>query len=374
MTEEREVSDGNTLEYLHDDEVVEQSADFPLNEKNVEDPPAEAPGFIQTKLDFTELERVQKEQGLVTEDVMNHLLFHKALIGEEEHYERINRYIEIVTSLEKCVHLSMGNIYEQSIAITFELVIEHRLDPWDVDLVRFSTRYLKRAKEEGIDLASAGRIILMAWTILKLQSKDLLRKAEMPFEEPEEDYYGDNFEFQNEQDLDFTQRVMYNDEPPIKEMIWRHGKRPVTLIELVDAFNEARKAAELQQIISVKREELRAKNLKQRKENVDKRMHKDHLEEDMKIVWERIAKFNGHPIPFTDIWEGDKTDWIVTLRSLLFLAERSWIKVWQRKFPYGEIMIRNIAEPGEMPKMQVKAVQEQQTSMDTYDPKATPNS
>lgn len=372
MSENGEVTDGNTLEYLHDDEeiVVDQGVDFPeeyLEEKQPEPPP---PGFIQTKLDFSELERVQKEQGLVTEGVMNHLLFHKALIGEEEHYERINRYIEIVNSLEKSIHLCMGNMFEQSIAITFELVVEHKLDPWDVDLVKFSTQYLKRAKEEGIDLISAGRIILMAWTILKLQSKDLLRKAEQPFEEPEQDYYLDDFQFGSEADLDFTQRVMYNPEPPIKEMVWRKGKRPVTLIELVDAFNEARKAADLQKIINVKREQIRERNMAERRNKVQTRMHSDYLEEDIKIVWERISKFNGVPIPFSDIWEGNKLDWIITLRSLLFLADRKWIKVWQRKFPYGEIYVRNIFDPGEMPKMQVKAV-EGQSHMDAYDPEKT---
>jgi len=373
MSENGEV-DGNTLEYLHADEeiVIDQSVDFPeeyLEEKQPQPPP---PGFIQTKLDFSELERVQKEQGLVSEDVMNHLLFHKALIGEEEHYERINKYIEIVNSLDKSVHLSMGNMFEQSVAITFELVMEHKLDPWDVDLVKFSTQYLKRAKEEGIDLISAGRIILMAWTILKLQSKDLLRKAEQPFEEPEQNYYLDDFQFGSEEDLDFTQRVMYNPEPPIKEMVWRKGKRPVTLIELVDAFNEARKAADLQTILNEKREQIRDKNLKDRREKVENRMHSDYLEEDIKTVWERIGKFNGAPIPFSDIWEGNKLDWIVTLRSLLFLANRKWIKVWQRKFPYGEIYVRNISDPGEMPTMQVKAV-EGQSHMDKYDPEKTLN-
>lgn len=338
------------MDFLHTDEVVVEESSANFIAEDIKEPKEGSGRFLQTTLDFSELERVQKEQGLVKEDVMNHLLFHKSLLGEEEHYERINKYIDIVSSIEKSVHLSMPNVYDQSIAITFELVMEKQLDPWDVDLVAFSKQYLKRAKAEGVDLVSAGRIILMAWTVLKLQSKDLLEKAEMPFDEPEDDYYMDDFDFDTEEDLDFTQKVLYDPEPPIKEMVWRKGKRPVTLIELVDAFEDARKAAELQKIIHQKREELRKRNLKDNRNKLDTRVHKDYLEEDIAIIWERISQFNGHPIPFTDICSGEKEDWIITLRSLLFLANRKWIKVWQKKFPFGEIYVKNLNLDGEAEK------------------------
>ena len=79
--------------------------------------------------------------------------------------------------------------------------------------------------------------------------------------------------------------------------------------------------------------------------HLERQVHKDLLEEDMRLIWDRISHFNGHPISFMDIWDGTKLDWIVTLRSLLFLANGRWIKVWQNKFPFGEIYIKNIYDP-----------------------------
>ena len=346
-SQKSEGSDGNISDIIHDDAIVAVGgdADFaPEDAQPRDEGGGDGNAWVQTTLDFQELDRVQKEQGLVREEVMNHLMFHKALLGEEEHYERINKYIEIVTSLDRCVHLSCVNIYDKSLAITFELVIEEKLNPWDVDLVKFSKLYLKRAKTEGLDLITAGRIILMAWTILKLQSKNLLEKAERPFEEPQ-DLYMDDFEYGSEQDLDFTQSVIYGAESPIKEMVWRKGKRPVTLIELVDAFEEARRASEFQAAMAKKREELSKRMAVENQGHLERQVHKDLLEEDMRLIWDRISHFNGHPISFMDIWDGTKLDWIVTLRSLLFLANGRWIKVWQNKFPFGEIYIKNIYDP-----------------------------
>ena len=114
------------------------------------------------------------EQLKIDNDVINHLLFHKALIDEEDDATRINYYVDMLQKTNEGEHISIENPFERSIAIAFELVIRQHLNPWDLDLVSFSTMYIKRAKEEKIDLITAGRIILMAWKVLRLQSDNVI--------------------------------------------------------------------------------------------------------------------------------------------------------------------------------------------------------
>ncbi len=97
------------------------------------------------------------QQLKIDNDVINHLLFHKSLIDEKDDAVKINHYIDMLQKADEGEHISIEDPFERSIAIAFELVIQQHLNPWDIDLVNFSTIYLKRAKEEKIDLILAGK-------------------------------------------------------------------------------------------------------------------------------------------------------------------------------------------------------------------------
>ena len=43
--------------------------------------------------------------------------------------------------------LSISSPFDRSIFLAFDLVLSQQLNPWDIDLVSFSSMYLKRAKE-----------------------------------------------------------------------------------------------------------------------------------------------------------------------------------------------------------------------------------
>ena len=124
----------------------------------------------------------------IDDDVINHLLFHKSLIDENDDAKRINYYVDMLQKANEGEHISIENPFDRSISIAFELVMRQQLNPWDIDLVNFSTMYLKRAKEEKIDLMTAGRMIYMAWKVLKLQSNDLVVSMEAVDEESEEPF------------------------------------------------------------------------------------------------------------------------------------------------------------------------------------------
>jgi len=286
------------------------------------------------------------EQLKIDNDVINHLLFHKALIDEEDDATRINYYVDMLQKTNEGEHISMENPFERSIAIAFELVIRQHLNPWDLDLVNFSTMYIKRAKEEKIDLITAGRIILMAWKVLKLQSDNLIVSIETEKEELESFDWADlptEMWLENDDDYSYTNLIMKMPESPLDEPVRRDAKRKVTLIELLGAFDQARKESEEYQILEqerhIERERLR---IKSRKRMIGT-AHEDNIEEDVDAVWNRIKGFDKKTMSLFDLCEESKREeFIKTLISVLFLAYDNKIRVFQRKFPYGKIFIKNI--------------------------------
>jgi segregation and condensation protein A len=286
------------------------------------------------------------EQLKIDNDVINHLLFHKSLIDDNDDSTMINYYVDMLEKANDGEHISIENPFERSIAIAFELVMRQHLDPWDIDLVNFSTMYIKRAKEEKIDLITAGRIILMAWRILKLQSDNLVLSIEENQEEEEVFDWNDlNSEMwiEKENDYSYTNLIMKMPKPPIYKPVRRNSKRKVTLMELLEAFNQARKESEEYQLIEKQRIEERDRlKIKSRKRMIGT-AHEDNLEKDVELIWEKICNFDKKTLSLIDLCNKDnKDDFIKTLISVLFLAYDNKIKVYQKKFPYGKIFIENI--------------------------------
>lgn len=278
------------------------------------------------------------------EAVLNHLLFHKSLISEENDSSRIDRYLHMVEEIDKGMHIVVDDPFEKSIAAAFELVIEHQFDPWDINLREFTKMYLKQVRKGSyVNFVVAGKLVLMAWSILKLQSEEVLVWAEPPREQ-EEYYFGDwdldPMVYQEPEDLDFTHAVLNRPDPPIAKPVRTQNKRPVTLIELVDAFDEARKEAELQ----MKIRELRSEARVEVPHNFGEKVHKENLTEDISLTWTRLRNFNGQTVPLHNLYGHDIWDRVTVFVSILFLAMMKKVRIWQRKFPQGEIMVKTLVE------------------------------
>lgn len=303
---------------------------------------------------------------LANVDVINHLLFHKALIDDNQDNARLNGYIALAKDGE---HVSLKDPFDRSIALAFDLVIQGQLNVWDIDLVKFSDMYLKRAREEHIDLVTAGRIILLAWTVLKRQSDDLVRKFEQRQLEVEEQPWdqidpawqmpGDEF--------DFTQRVL-GMRHPIDEKIWHEGDRPVTLMELVNAFEQARDEAETRQRLTAEREKMRSFLKAEGVARFQGRVHKEDLEEDIKLIWDRICGLNGATIPLDQLYDKkDVWDLVTAFNSVLFLHRDRRIELWQENFPYGPVQLKSLRAAGGVASGQTIVVEEDGTDEDDED-------
>jgi len=287
------------------------------------------------------------------EQVINHLMFYKFIISEEDSGQKISEYMELVRGLKEGEHLPIKDPFDKSIALTFELVMQNHLNPWDVDLLKFSNLYMDRMKaEQEVDFITAGRLMFMAWSVLKLQSDEVLANSQpRPSEQPLDAGWDPGAAadwMQTDASVDFTTAVLNRPEPPLQESVYRHGTRPVTLFELVGAFEEARKEAELQKVLSEERRKQRLLWESQKAMRVDKMMHREDLQEDINHVWGKIQPLSGR-IPLGKLCaDGCDEDRLTAFVSILFLAFVKQVRVWQENFPYGEIYIEKCGE-GELP-------------------------
>jgi segregation and condensation protein A len=284
---------------------------------------------------------------IIDDTVISHLLFHKSLIDEEHGAQRINSYIDLLKQTHEGLHISCTDPFDRSIAIAFELVINQHLNPWDLDLVTFSTMYLDKARKEQIDLITAGRIILMAWKILKLQSEDLVIHLQQQEQQRQEDLEWTGFMDETwlsiADEYSYTNLLMNVPDPPLEEPLRRQTKRKVTLMELLDAFDIARKESEEFQRNERQRQAERQRLIESSRQRMKGSAHEDNIEADVEEIWQRIKAHKHDQLMLSDLCDiTNREDVIKTLISVLFLSYEQKVSVHQKRFPYGKIFIKTL--------------------------------
>ena len=272
-------------------------------------------------------------------DVLNHLMFQKAIIEDDAAAGRetkLEGYLKMVEEMHRGTMSPSDDPFERSVAIVFELVVNNRLNPWDINLIEFSKMYLARVrKANDLNLIIAGKLVYMAWEILKLQTEQILQRVDRP-EHVEMMFDGwdpDNLDiFVEPFEMGSGEMLLHTEENPIEEKVRRRSERPVTLIDLLDAFEEAKKEADIRQELSKFME-------KYKRPEFDDKSHKESLEEDIASVWERIQRCGQGSIAIADLYDGGKEDRIKVFVSLLFLSRMGKLHIWQEKMPFGEIFL-----------------------------------
>jgi segregation and condensation protein A len=267
------------------------------------------------------------------DNVLGHLMFHKALIDEGKGAEKIDRYLGLLRSAEDEHQLSGREPLDRSLQLVFELVLSNELDPWDVDLMKFAKLYGQKMRSEEVDFIVAGKLMHMAWSILHMQSREVLvlndRRDELFCAEWDMDAM-DQFVEHPLPDVDLA--VPENVE--LTEVVRHHCTRPVSLIDLLDAFDTAQQEVE----IAINRQRVREQLLKVQVK-FDGKSHSDDQEKDVAETWARIMRCGNGPMALEDLFEGDKEDCIKVFVSLLFLARSGKISLWQDELPYGQIFL-----------------------------------
>ena len=264
---------------------------------------------------------MENEQNAALEQ---HLLFHKALVDDNEDGSRIDHYVDILGSDEG---ERMADPVDESIRKAFSLVLEHDMDPWGIDLREFVRLYSEKVRMNTFDMIVAGKLVLMAWKILRLQSDATVANGEY-HEEPE---WEETFEEDNWVEED----PLHIPDVTLTQARYRFPVRHVTVMELLDAFEEAREEIALSAERERIRNELRAKQPRK----FDNKAHDEDDERDVEMVWERIRKLGTGVLPLSELYTDNITENITAFFSVLQLVRDGKLNIWQEELPYGEIFM-----------------------------------
>ena len=294
----------------------------------------------------------------------------ETMLGGETDLETsryLDRLVELAT-LEQAEHQFLIDPFDRSVALVLQLFQSSDLDPWDVDLSSFLVMFNERIKEsENIDLPTCGRLVRMAWCILRGQASTLLERQERAFDFEEEDVWefdgGWESEF-DDADYNFSVGVLTGaaDEalPQMFEgRIHRDESRPVTLGELLLGLQDAGRLAAEQRLREEIAKERREANARAR-ERFSGSLHVEDLEGDLQRTWESLkarSKGGGKRIVLQDLVhyissksmesgidkeEAEAEAQVTALVSALFLTNRGYVDLEQEKGRNGKITLKDL--------------------------------
>ena len=226
----------------------------------------------------------------------------------------------MTTSDEYSTSAPPDDFDERSIDILVSLAKDGEIDPWDIDIVDMTDKFLAKVeKMEKLDLRISSRTLLFASMLLRMKS-DALAEREYDVEDDsgyvEEDDGPEYF-------------------PALKHKVRRHAKRRVTLSELIEELKKATKRKERSDI-----RRLRAVH----HGNVDALVaaHSEDIEKQIELLSGVLKQRQGERgyILFSEL-VAVKTpeDVVKTYIPLLFMANRRQIKLEQQEI-FGDIFIK----------------------------------
>jgi len=260
------------------------------------------------------------------DELEQHLLFHRALADDAESYEKIGGYMDILAQAGSGERLQ--DPVDESIRSVFSLVLENGIDPWEIDLAEFVRMYERKVAADSFDMIVAGKLMLMAWKILRLQSQSTRDRSEPPMVEELPEDFDDSFFYDDDQ--------LVVPEVKFREAYRREPIRPVTMYELIDAFEEAREEMEIARERERIRAELRARQPKAR---FDNKAHEEDDERDVEAVWERISRLGAGPIALEDLYGETLKENLTVFVSVLHLVRDGRLDIWQESLPDGQVFV-----------------------------------
>ncbi len=213
--------------------------------------------------------------------------------------------------------------------IIYDLINTEQLDPWDIDIIILTDKYMGKIKEmEEMDFFVSSKVLLAASLLLRIKSEILLNKYVKSIDE---------ILFGKKEPIKPTlERIELEEEIP--ELIARSPMprfRKVTLKELMESLNKA--------IITENRrikKEITIKNgFRESSFSLPKRKFsiKDKIAEIYSNLTKLFEKKSEKKIPYSEFIK-EKEEKIISFLPLLYLEDQK--KVWlDQKVPFDEIHI-----------------------------------
>lgn len=270
-----------------------------------------------------------------------HLLFHKALAEDEESLNKINGYLALLKNEAPGERLT--DQMDESIRAVFSLVLERGIDPWEINLEEFARMYSEKVSNNRFDMLVAGRLLLMAWRILNLQSQETRASAEFVEEVPIEE---EDFSFSDEDQLVIPDVV-------IGTTYAHTDPRSVTMIDLLDAFNDA--YTEIENFNEAQKTIIKIRN-KEPTSKFDNKAHREDDEQVVENIYQMIYSMGMDPMPITEFYTNDKEHNISVFVAVLHLVRDGKLEVSQETLPYSEILVQIKQPDNNVPLENVAAV------------------
>ncbi|MCQ2056460.1 MAG: hypothetical protein MJY64_03250 [archaeon] len=255
------------------------------------------------------------------ETLEQHLLFYRSLICDDSSLERIDKYLKILSEASDCE--KMQNPIDESIRIAFQLVIEKNFDPWAIDISQFVSAYSTKINNNNFDIIITGKFILMAWKILKMQAN----AAKILY------VYNGEDKVKSLKEIPKSESSIYVPSNPLKMSCAHTVKRPITMVELLEAFNEVKN-------------ELKAhtkhppEQVKSNKSEIDSKIHEEISKNDVDEIWKHIQKIGLSVLSINKLFTNHIDNNITVFISVLHLARDGKLSIWQDEIPYGDIIIK----------------------------------
>ena len=299
------------------------------------------------------------------EDIVSRLMIGETDLKTSQYLDRL---VEL-SQLEEAEHQFLIEPFDRSVALVFQMFQSSDLDPWDVDLSAFLKMFNKRIDEaENIDLPTCGRLVRMAWAILRGQASTLIERQERALLEDEEEDtwdFHDTWETEfSDEDYNFSATVLSGQASDVlpsmfEGRIHRDEGRPVTLGELLMGLQAAGRLSEEQRLreqIAKERREAHERARAQFKGS----LHVEDLEGDLCRTWNvlrdrtmddsgmvnlgeivELLKQQSLEKGYSDD-EASEEAQVTALVSSLFLTHRGYVDLTQEPGKNGLISLQNL--------------------------------
>ncbi|RZN14010.1 MAG: segregation/condensation protein A [Methanosarcinales archaeon] len=227
------------------------------------------------------------------------------------------------------IHNFMLDVQQDPTEILFNMAKNDEIDPWHIDIVEVTDRFLKRIEQlELLDLRISGRTLFYASVLLKMKS-DTLIEPDLP--EDEDDDFFDGAEFADAANF------------PVPTPPMRHKSiRSATLDELIAELKKA-------EVVERRRQgRVPDKKINIKKIDTDEVIgiaHEESIEKKVAQIYKKLDELfkNGSNVNFNELLLQSDDDKIMTFIALLFLAGER--KIWlEQPELFGELWIYKYAK------------------------------
>jgi segregation and condensation protein A len=214
--------------------------------------------------------------------------------------------------------------------IIYDLINTEQLNPWDINIIILSDKYLEKIKEfEEADFFVSSKVLLAASLLLRIKSEILLNQY---IKSIDDILFG-----KKEQTKTHLERIELEDEIP--ELIPRSPMprfKKVTLKELMESLNKA--------IITenrrIKKEIISKNTLRESSFSLPKRKFsiKDKITEIYRNLTDWFNQKKENKVTYSEFINNNKEEKIISFLPLLYLEDQK--KIWlEQKNPFDEINI-----------------------------------